>query len=278
MKYHENAWSDIRSRTHDPRHRLRCKSPPWPDPVIDRLGLDPRSAYVETYWLGTLGPSTTWLLRRLAHGLESDARRLRARPAEPAPASSASATKAAGTRRSPDRSAGSCSSRSRAGNRADRTLEVRRRVPPLNRRQVMHLPDELRNRHDHWQARQLDAPPAEGVRRRCRKLALALIAHRRGTRKRRATAARWGYHPALCYESTAWAADQSSELVELDRQAERRRSGYAGLLARGGARSCCHPVVDVLDTRATAVVVVVPEPPTTPGSRPRARHRSKPAS
>ena len=38
----------------------------WPDPVIDQLGHDPRSAYVERFWLGVLGPSTVWLLRRLA--------------------------------------------------------------------------------------------------------------------------------------------------------------------------------------------------------------------
>src|ERR1700694_6322502 len=43
---------------------------PWPDDVIDALGFDPRSAYVETYWLGILGPSTTWLLRRLVAGLD----------------------------------------------------------------------------------------------------------------------------------------------------------------------------------------------------------------
>ena len=41
---------------------------PWPDDVIDALGHDPRSHYVEAYWLGTLGPSTTWLLRRLVAG------------------------------------------------------------------------------------------------------------------------------------------------------------------------------------------------------------------
>ncbi len=29
----------------------------WPDPVIDQLGHDPRSAYVERFWLGVLGPS-----------------------------------------------------------------------------------------------------------------------------------------------------------------------------------------------------------------------------
>ncbi len=43
---------------------------PWPDDVIDSLGHDPRSHYVETYWLGILGPSTTWLLRRLVAGLD----------------------------------------------------------------------------------------------------------------------------------------------------------------------------------------------------------------
>src|SRR5438874_7497315 len=44
---------------------------PWPDPVIDAVGHDPRSSYVERFWLGILGPSTTWLLRRLAAGLEA---------------------------------------------------------------------------------------------------------------------------------------------------------------------------------------------------------------
>src|SRR5438270_4518344 len=43
---------------------------PWPDGVIDALGHDPRSAYVERFWLGILGPSTTWLLRYLANGLD----------------------------------------------------------------------------------------------------------------------------------------------------------------------------------------------------------------
>ena len=33
---------------------------PWPDPVIDQVGHDPRSTYVERFWLGILGPSTTF--------------------------------------------------------------------------------------------------------------------------------------------------------------------------------------------------------------------------
>src|SRR5580700_3965447 len=43
---------------------------PWVDEVIDTLGFDPRSAYVERFWLPILGPSTTWLLRRVATGFD----------------------------------------------------------------------------------------------------------------------------------------------------------------------------------------------------------------
>ena len=34
--------------------RLRVE--PWADPVVDHLGHDPRSAYVEQFWLPILGP------------------------------------------------------------------------------------------------------------------------------------------------------------------------------------------------------------------------------
>ena len=39
---------------------------PWADPIIDTLGHDPRSEYVERFWLPTLGPTTLLLLRRIA--------------------------------------------------------------------------------------------------------------------------------------------------------------------------------------------------------------------
>ncbi|HMT22821.1 MAG TPA: hypothetical protein PKD07_00680, partial [Microthrixaceae bacterium] len=42
----------------------------WTDPIDDAAGHDPRSDYVERFWLGLLGPSTTWLLRRFARGLD----------------------------------------------------------------------------------------------------------------------------------------------------------------------------------------------------------------
>jgi len=40
------------------------------NPVIDSVGFDARSAYVETYWLAVLGPSAVLTLRRVADWLE----------------------------------------------------------------------------------------------------------------------------------------------------------------------------------------------------------------
>ena len=37
---------------------------PWLDPVVDDDGFDPRSRYVEVFWLGVLGPPTIHFLRR----------------------------------------------------------------------------------------------------------------------------------------------------------------------------------------------------------------------
>lgn len=51
-----------------PEPTLRVE--PWPDPVVDRIGHPLRSSYVEDYWLGILGPTTTWLLRRLDAALD----------------------------------------------------------------------------------------------------------------------------------------------------------------------------------------------------------------
>src|SRR4051812_14826599 len=43
---------------------------PWPDPVLDVIGHDPRSWYAETFWLPTLGPTSLLLLRHLADRFE----------------------------------------------------------------------------------------------------------------------------------------------------------------------------------------------------------------
>ena len=43
---------------------------PWHDPVVEAVGYDVHSTYVELFWLNVLGPTATWLLRRMARGLD----------------------------------------------------------------------------------------------------------------------------------------------------------------------------------------------------------------
>jgi hypothetical protein len=43
----------------------------WRDPAVEVAGFDPRSDYVETYWLAVLGPSCILAGRRFAEWLET---------------------------------------------------------------------------------------------------------------------------------------------------------------------------------------------------------------
>jgi hypothetical protein len=44
----------------------------WHDGVVDRTGFDPRSDYVEAYWLVVLGPSCVLAARRFADWLDAN--------------------------------------------------------------------------------------------------------------------------------------------------------------------------------------------------------------
>jgi hypothetical protein len=43
---------------------------PWIDPLVEAHGFGPRSPYVEVCWLPVLGPTATWLYRRLGSWVE----------------------------------------------------------------------------------------------------------------------------------------------------------------------------------------------------------------
>jgi hypothetical protein len=179
---------------------------PWPDGVIDALGHDPRSVYVERFWLGILGPSTTWLLRRLATGLEASPAGFDLPLADTARALGLGDQ---GGRHSPFmRALARCCKFDLAEARPDGALAVRRKLPPLNRRQVTRLPAPLQDEHRKWQDEQLAAPAAEQMRRRCRRLALSLLELGEDVDATERQLLRWKFHPSLCRESAAWALDR----------------------------------------------------------------------
>jgi hypothetical protein len=95
-----------------------------------------------------------------------------------------------------------------AESRSDGTLAVRRKLPPLNRRQLLRLPPSLQTAHREWQEAALEVPAAEQLRRRSRRLALSLLelGEDREATERQLT--RWKFHPSLARESAAWAWDR----------------------------------------------------------------------
>ncbi|HUR17740.1 MAG TPA: hypothetical protein VMZ51_02235 [Acidimicrobiales bacterium] len=179
---------------------------PWPDPVIDALGHDPRSHYVETYWLGILGPSTTWLLRRMVASLEASPAGFELPLADTARSLGLGDK---GGRNSPFmRALARLVQFDLAQHQGDAVLAVRRKVPPLNRRQVQRLPLSLQAEHQALQDADLRTPAVEQQRRRGRQLALSLLELGEDLEAVERQLLRWRYHPALARESAAWAWDR----------------------------------------------------------------------
>ena len=200
---------------------------PWPDPVIDALGHDPRSWYVETYWLGILGPSTTWLLRRMAAGFD-------ARPdgfdLPLADTARCLGLGDKGGRHSPfSRALARCVQFDVAQPQGDGVLGVRRRLPPLNRRQVLRLPESLRAAHESWQEAQLrtPAPAVEEMRRRSRRLALSLLELGEDAEDAERQLMRWRFHPSLAAEAVAWAQERRGRAAEAEASAADASSDLA---------------------------------------------------
>lgn len=179
---------------------------PWPDEVIDALGHDPRSAYVETFWLGILGPSTTWLLRRLVAGLDYHPDGFELPLAETARALGLGDK---GGRNSPFvRAMSRLVQFDMARRYATNSLAVRRRVPPLNRKQVMRLPFSLQEAHERFQSSDLRQPAIHDVRGRARQLALSMFELGEDLEASERQLMRWRFHPSIVRDAVTWAWDQ----------------------------------------------------------------------
>ena len=131
---------------------------PWNDPIVDTLGHDPRSRYVETFWLPTLGPTALLLLRHLADRFD--------RTPEGVELTISDTSHALGL----GQRDGTSSPLVRTLNRLTQfdlacedpmsdTVAVRRNVPPVNTRHLRRLPSELQLAHAEWAETQLAETP-----------------------------------------------------------------------------------------------------------------------
>jgi hypothetical protein len=178
---------------------------PWVDPVIDTVGHDPRSAYVERFWLSVLGPSTVWLLRRVAAEFDEHPEGFPLDLHDTA-AALGLAAKDRRVGRSPvmkalQRSATFGASRVVAPGQ----FQVRRKLPPLTRRQVERLPASVQHEHRRWIANDARRPLAAEMRQRARHLALSLVELGESYDDAERQLHRWKFHPAVAHDAVKWA-------------------------------------------------------------------------
>ena len=129
----------------------------WPDPVIDKLGFDPASGYVELCWLPILGPSAVWAIRRLTAGLRANPDGYSIRIAD---LGSALGLGAGNGRNSlVMRTVRRLVQFHMARDDGEGVLAVRLHLPPLTQRQVMRLAPALRRAHAQLSGRGPDENP-----------------------------------------------------------------------------------------------------------------------
>ena len=183
---------------------------PWPDSVIDTVGVDPRSNYVETYWLGVLGPSTTWLMRRLVAGLDTSPAGYDLNLVDTA--------RSLGLGEGRGRNSPFVRALSRsvqfdlARSECDSVLAVRRRIPPLSRRQIVRLPESLQASHRQWQQDQLRVPAVN--HQRVKELALTLVELGEDLGDVESQLRRWRFPSSMAQEAAGWAWERHRVALE----------------------------------------------------------------
>jgi hypothetical protein len=188
----------------------------WLDPIADPHGVHPCSRYVELYWLGVIGPSTTWLLRRLSYGLEVHADGFDLDLVETARALGLGERLG---RNSPFRRAiRRLCTFELARPHGPGGLAVRVQVPPLPLRHLSRLPEALQQSHRRWQIEQR-LPEIEQTRRRAQRLAADLAAAGRDRAEIEAQLGAWHFHPAVAYQAAeaALSPDRPRDRPESDR-------------------------------------------------------------
>jgi hypothetical protein len=181
----------------------------WADPVIDQLGHDPRSGYVERFWLPVLGPSTVWFLRRVADELDRHPEGFTLDLVDTAQSLGVGMR---GGRNSPMlRTIERCCRFGAARTHGVANLSVRRRLAPLTRAQVERLPVSLQRQHETWLGRPRQDPSFEQMQARARSLALSMLELGEDSETIERQLHRWRFHPALAHEAMRWAHARRSE-------------------------------------------------------------------
>lgn len=182
---------------------------PWHS-TIDADGHDPRSGYVERYWLGVLGPSGIWLLRRLAAELDDrpDGVTLDVPELGRSLGLGAGTGRNSATSRTAVRLCQFGAARCDGGQDGVGLLALRHRLPSLSASQLSRLPDGLRLEHDRRWATHQGRPPIAPAGPRARRLALAMVEFGDSYDVTERSLQRLDLAPDVASAATAWAWEQ----------------------------------------------------------------------
>lgn len=123
----------------------------WVDPVVDNAGHPVHDPYIEMFWLPVLGPTATWLHRRLVSGLSGGIDSFEVDMADLA--RSIGVMHTAGRHNPFARALQRCIMFGAAQQVAVQpvlTVAVRRSLPTLPHRHLARLPEQLRTAHHDW--------------------------------------------------------------------------------------------------------------------------------
>ncbi len=180
----------------------------WRDVNIESLGYDPRSSYVEKFWLPFLGPSTVFLTRKITELLESEPYGFVMDLDE------LSVVLGLGLNTNKNSSVQKTLNRLLVFELArimpSKAVSVRLKLPPLPQRYINRLPQAMRELH----SREFQDGPETtlaAARARARSLAvtLAKLGHDRSAIEKQLIS--WRFHPSVCYETLNW-IESSSKL------------------------------------------------------------------
>ncbi len=174
----------------------------WDDSVAGNSGVDPRSAYVERYWLPLLGAQATWLVRRLADRLEAEPGGFDLGVDEAV--RTLGLWGPGGARSSFRRAVIRLVRHGFARHHRPEAIAVARWAPTVGAREAGRLPPDLQTELRRWEAAR-GAPAFDEVRRRARRSALDLLDEECDLASLERRLQRWGVHPALAGDAAAWA-------------------------------------------------------------------------
>jgi hypothetical protein len=120
---------------------------PWDDPVVDRVGFDVRSQYVEMFWLSVLGPSAMWIIRRMVAGFGRYPLGYEIELAELASTLGLSFARGAS---SPFQKSLQRLVMFGVSQPVDGALAVRVKLPPVANRHLQRMPAPLQRAHERW--------------------------------------------------------------------------------------------------------------------------------